>query len=198
MKNKINKLKDWVIFWIWVLLVFWVANAWVNLWTVNTWDSLTSTIWNDLITKVNDIWARTDWIYNNWWSIWIWTPSPSSKLDVAGNINVSWQALSKTFYVRSSDANVKCINVNYAPTWYSDDDCIWLFSWYAFYEFKSQDDFTTYTDSSCTTVYETRWLNNVKYDDRHNTNHYMKIPVMTWFHSELFCQKWMVQGIISY
>ncbi len=58
----LNKFKDWIIIWIAILLVFWVANAWVNLWTVNTWDSLTSTKWNELVTNVNEVWNRVSWL----------------------------------------------------------------------------------------------------------------------------------------
>ncbi len=291
MKKTIYKLKDWVLFWIWFLIIIWIANAWTDITQVSTWEPLTATIWNELLTKLNDTGQRASWLFTdinsnvwvwtstpiskfevswniatkwwqvlmqrpvttwwrarglmytpdwvadptyNWlawiwlawtastegrifltfwtspwtstawiqilpnWNVWIWTYTPTSTLDVNWTINVSWQPLSKTFYIRSSDANVKCINVNYAPAWYTDDECIWQFSWYAFYEAKSQDTFTTYTDSTCTTVYESRWLNNVKFDDKINTNHYMKIPVVTWFYSELFCQKWMAQAQILY
>lgn len=82
MNKTLNKIKDWALVWIWILLVFWIANAWVNISSVTNWEALTSTIWNELVSKINDIWTRTDWIYNNWGNIWIGVPTPNKKLEV--------------------------------------------------------------------------------------------------------------------
>ncbi|MDD5213741.1 MAG: hypothetical protein PHG82_04925 [Candidatus Gracilibacteria bacterium] len=51
--------------------------------------TLTSTIWNNLVTAINDIGARTDGIYNSGGNIGIGTSSPRTKLDVNGNLNVN-------------------------------------------------------------------------------------------------------------
>lgn len=149
--------------------------------TVVDWDTLTSTSWNSLVWLVNqnetNINTNTSWIATN-----------TAKLT----------DLSKVFYIRSSDANVKCISINYAPVWYTDNECIWLLNWYAFYEWKTQDNFSVYSDSSCSTLYSSRWLIEVKYWDRTGRDQYMKISVTNWFLSELFCQKWLIQGTVDY
>ena len=91
MNKTINKLKDGVLFWIWALFVFWIANAWVNLSTVGPGDSLTDTIWNEMVTKLNDTWQRASGIFTDWSSnVWIWTNTPTSKLDVEWKIR--WNA----------------------------------------------------------------------------------------------------------
>lgn len=83
-----NTIKKWFVFWITFLFTVWLWIvwywAWSNLPTVNPEDTLTETIWNNVINKVNDIWARTDWIYNSNWKIWIWTSNPTE------NLHVNW------------------------------------------------------------------------------------------------------------
>lgn len=194
-------------------LLIWFTGVWyAALSTVNSWDSLTATLWNDLVSLVNqneaNIVANTNSISNNtsklsgisnvWGNIGIWRPSPASKLDIAWDISINGNPLSKIFYIRSSTTSVKCVSVNYAPTWYTDDDCIWLLNWYAYYESKTQDTFTVYDNSSCTSVYSSRWIMETKYMDQTNTNVYIKVPVLNWFYNELFCQKWLKQEIINY
>lgn len=76
--------------------IFWYFSyayvVWVDLPSnVTSWTSLTSDIWNNTMTAINSIWARTDGIYSSWWSIWIWTNSPQAKLDVNWTIKASWQ-----------------------------------------------------------------------------------------------------------
>jgi len=89
MKNTLKKLKDWILFWIWIMLVFWVVNAWTNITNVSSWTPLTATIWNDLVTKLNDIGNRTDWIINNWWNTGIWMSTASQKLEVNWSIKAN-------------------------------------------------------------------------------------------------------------
>jgi len=69
MKKTLNKLKDWALFWIWFLIILWISNAWVNLWEVSSWDSLTSTIWNDLVWKINENGNKLEWLSNTWWKL---------------------------------------------------------------------------------------------------------------------------------
>lgn len=188
------------------LLVIWCTWIWyAALSTVNSWDTLTSTLWNNLVTLVNQNEAniatntsKLSSLSNDSWNIGIWIANPTSKLDIAWDININGNPLAKVFYIRSSNASVKCINVNYAPAWYTDSDCIWLLSWYAFYEYKTQDNFSVYSDSSCTTVYTSNWLMETKYMDQTNSTVYIKVPVLNWYYSELFCQKWLKQAVIGY
>lgn len=37
-----------------LFLSYWLVSAWTNLSSVTTWDTLTSTVWNDMVTKLND------------------------------------------------------------------------------------------------------------------------------------------------
>ncbi len=82
MNKSLNKIKDGILVWVWIILVLWIANAWTNLSNVSTGNTLTATLWNDMIAKINDIWARTDPIYNSSGNIWIGTNTPSKKFNV--------------------------------------------------------------------------------------------------------------------
>ena len=46
-----SKFKNWIIMWIWFVLVLWIVNAWVWL-EATTWDILTADKWNELVNKV--------------------------------------------------------------------------------------------------------------------------------------------------
>lgn len=102
LKKTLNKLKDWIVIWIWFLFVLWIGNAWVDLWTVNPWDTMTDTIWNALVWKVNENGNKLDVITATWWNIGIWTATPSVKLEVNWNIissepTVSWHVATKNY-----------------------------------------------------------------------------------------------------
>lgn len=92
MKNLKHYFLWWLIFSGTVIISFiWFA-AYTNLPTQNTWDVITSTIWNNLVNKVNTIWTQVDLLSNvptwaimafnlstcpSWWNAanWInWTP----------------------------------------------------------------------------------------------------------------------------
>jgi len=131
-------------------------------------------------------------------NVGIGTANPTAKLEVNGTIKVSGQPLSKTFYIRSSTSSVKCINANYAPTGYSDDDCTWIYNGYAYYEGTTQDTFNVYTDASCTTLYSTKGMNEIHYADATNQNYYFKVPVLNGFDSVLQCIKGNQTETIAY
>lgn len=165
MKNILNKFKNWIIFWLWLLFVLWVASAWVNLSTVNTWDSLTSTKWNDLVTKINDIWTRTDWIYNNSWNIGIWVATPTAKLDVNWTIVTD----ANTF---ASVGSVMPNNMSYSAWW----NVVWttatLNKWVylvKYYMCTSQNSFTWWAYALVTTISWTTIFDNTSYISS-NTN----------------------------
>ncbi len=74
MYNIINKFKDGIIVWLWILFIF--ATAYAIDYTATTWETLTATKWNDLVSKVS--WILTDCSGN----VWIWTETPGAKLEV--------------------------------------------------------------------------------------------------------------------
>lgn len=86
-----------------VLFSYLWFTAFTALPTQENWDTLNSTIWNNLVTSINDIWAKTDEIYNNWWNIGIWTSTASSKLEV--NWDIVWKAQVFRAYMSSSFAH---------------------------------------------------------------------------------------------
>jgi len=63
-------------------------------------------------------WVASQNIYNNGWNVWIWTTSPSWKLDVAGDIqaNGGWFRVKGTNGIYWQD---------YGPGWYAQD-ATWL------------------------------------------------------------------------
>lgn len=116
-----KSIKNWIISWVAFLLTvsLWtfVFAAWTNLPNVSSWNNLTATIWNNLVSKINDIWTRTDWINNtSWWNIWIWNASPNSKLDV------SWVIESNNWWFKFPDWTIQTskawtiVNVSVAAT----------------------------------------------------------------------------------
>jgi len=107
MKKSITKLrntiKDWTRFfivwvvatWLWIFSVFaatnWDSQPWWETLPVTNWDSLTSSMWNNLHTQVKYITTQLSWVV--WlvgltvdWNVWIWKSNPSQKLDVNWNI----------------------------------------------------------------------------------------------------------------
>jgi hypothetical protein len=97
--------------------------AWVDLWTVNSWDTLTSTLWNSLVWKVNENGNKLNWIYNVWWKIWIWTVNPVESLDVTWNIKITWNWKSVTITTDSWNEVLKNMNKGwYVYTTYNSVD----------------------------------------------------------------------------
>lgn len=79
--NLIKKIASWIIIWfsiwIWLFMSFAVDNLTQSL---NSWDILSQSWFNDLRNKVINI--NSTWAGN----VWIWTATPTQKLDVNGNI----------------------------------------------------------------------------------------------------------------
>lgn len=101
--NKTTKTSVSVIFTI--LLSYWLVSAWTNLTSVSNWDPLTSTVWNDMVTKVNETGNRVSWIFTDWSAkVGIGTNTPGAKLDVVWNIKIAdWTQWD--WKILTSDAN---------------------------------------------------------------------------------------------
>lgn len=74
---------------------------------VNTWDGLTATLWNNLLwnvetlkTDVTTLQTNTTWITSVAWKVWIWVPTATEKLDVAGTVKATQVNSSKAAFVR--------------------------------------------------------------------------------------------------
>ena len=119
MKNIIVKFRDWIIFALWALLIFWIANAAVSL-TATSWEWLTAAKWNDLVNKVS--WVYTDGSGNvgiwtdtpqNNFSVFKWTPSgivwdtldSYSIADFTTNTNEDWIKRGLTIWAPTSNIN---------------------------------------------------------------------------------------------
>lgn len=97
MKQTLKKSFLWALVFLGTIVFWWLSYAtWINLNIVESWDTLTSTLWNEVVWKINEIWAKTDGIFTDGsWNVWIWTTTPTQKLDVNGNIkgdvfSVAW------------------------------------------------------------------------------------------------------------
>jgi ABC-type glycerol-3-phosphate transport system permease component len=70
MKESIKQIKKGIIFWIsagiTILLIWTIHAAWVTINSVNSWDSLTSTLMNNIINNQKDINTRLDNM------LWVW------------------------------------------------------------------------------------------------------------------------------
>ncbi len=77
-----NKLKIITSIIITSFLATWIIYAWVDLWTVNPWEGLTSTLWNNLVSKINENWQKLSWVYNSAWNIWLWEVNPTYPLEI--------------------------------------------------------------------------------------------------------------------
>lgn len=73
-KKLLLSLSLWIFVWLWILVTY-AANITSISWTYNSWDTLG-------IEWFNDIKARLSNIYGSWTNVWIWTVSPSQKLEV--------------------------------------------------------------------------------------------------------------------
>lgn len=105
----LENIWKWVALWIWVILSIWIFGtiyAYTNLPTQTSGDQLTESIWNEVINKINDIWNRTNNISSVWGKIGIWATSPTTDLDVRGDIRYGSDGahIKRAFY-RYSNAN---------------------------------------------------------------------------------------------
>lgn len=110
----LSKLKSWVLMWLWFFLVFWIVNAWTSLTTVNSWDTLTESLWNEVVTKINETWERASWIFTDWNNnVGIGTTTPTSKLDVEWVIKTKGldTTIYKAWWVNSTPATLSNLNV---------------------------------------------------------------------------------------
>ncbi|MDD2871860.1 MAG: tail fiber domain-containing protein [Candidatus Gracilibacteria bacterium] len=72
-----------------LLLSYGLVGAWTNLTSVTTGDSLTATVWNDMVTKLNDAGQRASGIFTDGsGNVGIGTNSPANKLNVIGNTRI--------------------------------------------------------------------------------------------------------------
>lgn len=87
--KKINK--NYILSFLVFIFSVWIVSSWTNLWTVTSWTNLTDTIWNNLITQVNETGNRVSGIFTDWsGNVGIGTETPNSKLDVNWSITVWW------------------------------------------------------------------------------------------------------------
>lgn len=143
-------------------------------------------------------------IFNGGGNVGIGNTNPTSKLEVVGNVNISGNytvggtALTTTYYIRSNDATQKCINVNYAPTGYTDAECSWI-NVAPMYAGGQEEGFTTYTNSICTTpLGATYGLDSVLYYDVSNVALYFLTAVNSGYTSSvLHCTKGDVETVLA-
>lgn len=123
MNKTLNKIKDWILVWTGILLVFWIANAWVNISSVTSWDALTETIWNEIVTKVNETGNRVSGIFTDGsGNVWVGNAIPSAKLDVTWNVKIAdwsqwlWKVLTSDadWLVTWSDPAYQTVSYNMA------------------------------------------------------------------------------------
>ncbi|MDD2871126.1 MAG: hypothetical protein PHS49_03980 [Candidatus Gracilibacteria bacterium] len=121
MNKTINKLKDGVLFGIGALFVFGIANAWVNLSTVGPGDSLTDTIWNEMVGKINENGNKIEPLTNSGGNIGIGTTNPTRKLEVNGNIKASDPLISTDLATK----NYVDTTISSSSSSYSQTNCTW-------------------------------------------------------------------------
>lgn len=105
MKNIVKTHFLWWLVFLSTVLIWYIGYAaYSGLPIQPAWTTITQTIWNDVINKINDIWSRVEGIYSNWGNIGVWTNAPSAKLEISGNIKIS-DGTQWTGKVLTSDAN---------------------------------------------------------------------------------------------
>ncbi len=84
-------IKNGIIFWLTASIVFlmcwFVYAAWNDI--VSTGDPVTATGWNEVVTKIGEIDSNLLNLSFNNGNVWIGTTTPTSKLDVAWDININ-------------------------------------------------------------------------------------------------------------
>ncbi len=109
-----------------IILSYWLVSAWTNITSVASWDALTSTLWNEIVTKLNDTGQRASGIFTDGsWNVGIGTSSPVWKLDV---IDGGW------LYVKNSTwlSSVHISNYNTHP-FIDFVDTAWAVKWNLYY-----------------------------------------------------------------
>lgn len=140
--------------------------AWTDLLEVDPEDPLTSSIWNTMIWSINENGSKLVWITNNWWNIWINTPTPSEKLHIDGNIKLTSDGDSVIISVDSWNEILKNIN----KTWYkfsthnsTDWRHVWYWNWTNFRNCEVVDYFQP-GESTQNTIITTILADNMWYD----------------------------------
>lgn len=153
-KNIIKKLFLWIVFWIWIFISLIVSfKVLAALTNVSSWDTLTATTWNDMIS--NFFWKNWwSWnIYYTWGNVWIWTTNTTEKLEVNWVIkSTSWWIKFPDNSIQTKAANITCTSPTYAHdsrTWTYGPQCV----------FRSQCP-AWYTNMWC---YKTQVITNVGY-----------------------------------
>lgn len=129
--------------------------AWTDLPTQSNWDTLNSTIWNNLISKVNTIWAQVDTLWSSpawaimafyltscpsWWLLADWTngtpdlrwqfirwASPNTTYDPDWASRSWWLGDSNKIWSKQTD-QLKSHTHNY--TYYNDADVNTAYDWW--------------------------------------------------------------------
>ncbi len=142
MKEILKMLRNWMIFWLWIILALSIWVIWVFAWqsisyTAGTWnltaesgDTLTLAKWNELVSRVR--WVFTD----STWKVWIWKENPTTALDVNGTIKAtSYEWI--TFPVETDSTVISSVKdwvswweLWWVPAWFSDGvDNVWVSRW---------------------------------------------------------------------
>ena len=66
MKKYLNKFKEWLILWTWILVAFSIWTfAYSKIETVKSGDVLSADSYNKLVDRINDLELQNEWIYQN-------------------------------------------------------------------------------------------------------------------------------------
>ncbi len=92
MKETIKKaFLGWIVF-LWTVITWFIGfAAWTDLPTQNNWDTLNSTIWNNLVNTVNNIWKSQLWIDQTWQDV------SSSRVIWTTYTNNTWKPITISF-----------------------------------------------------------------------------------------------------
>lgn len=71
------------------------AWAYATLSTVNTWDWLTATLWNNMVADVNSSTSKLANVTSDGSNVGIWVASPTKKLEVNWDVKVGWLWVSR-------------------------------------------------------------------------------------------------------
>ncbi len=102
--------------------------AWTDLWIVSDSDTLTSTLWNSVVWKINENGNKLEPITNVWGNVWIWIPSPSVKLDVNWSIKANLVNSMKSYIKYGNNWTASCDTFcqNISNLWWTDHwSCVW-------------------------------------------------------------------------
>lgn len=123
-----QKLLDWIIFGfgiiisiVWVGIIYSSWSGYNDLPNTNAWSWLTANMWNNMVAMINKSIKQDSEIItvdNTNGRIWIWTSSPSAKLEVNGDLKISWWLIQQNFW--QWFASVMPNDMSFWAWWYSD------------------------------------------------------------------------------